>query len=178
MDDIQASINAVEMARRKISILPWFPGLSSRASPGKQKEKDTCNRRPSCSSTYSTSMSPTTCSTSRHTKKCALPARRSPSNAWEGAWKEFYHKPWSSKPRKTQPFSAFPLLVDRLREKLTSERLSKTASNGWPWNWKNRTRTVIFLIILDDVHSNGWIWLTVASLRCGKYRIFANPYKK
>ena len=119
-------------------ISAYLPGL-----PGKQKEKDNRNRRPSCFQTYSTSMSPITCSGLQTYEEVHLPAGRSLHEKWPLKVALSQTMVIKILKKKKDP-APFPFqLVDRLRENSPSD--SKTVSNGWPWNWKNR---MIFLIIL------------------------------
>ncbi len=59
--DIQRSVNATEMAKRKFRDIAVIGGLIFQGFPGEQKRQGTCSPLPLCCSTYLLNMNLRTC---------------------------------------------------------------------------------------------------------------------
>ena len=101
---------------------PASPGSSIRAIRGRTNPASSCRHRAACSMTCSPPTTATTCCSSRPFVRCwsnnskPRPGGRAAATAWQQGAPDGCERP--------TPFS-FPLMVERLREKLSTEQIEQ-----------------------------------------------------
>ena len=117
-----SSVNAAEMARRQFRDIARVAGLLFPGYPGQAAARATCKRRAACSTTSSPATTRRTCCCARRTGRCWNGSSRRAAS--ERALARLDRSAVLLLDLERVSPLGFPLLVDRLREKLSSEKLA------------------------------------------------------